>query len=52
MTILLPLNTSSDVELSYFCTDLELLDNRIACFGETLPTFEQVSKPQFKIFLT
>ena len=47
MTILLSANTTCDAELSYFCLDLELLDNRIACFGKTLQPFEQGSKPQF-----
>lgn len=41
-------NTFCDAELSYFCLDLELLDNRIACFGESLPIFDTSSKPQFK----
>ena len=30
---LLTTNTNCEVELSYFCLDLELLDNRIACFS-------------------
>ncbi len=36
--IYLQTNTNCEVDLSYFCIDLELLDNRIACFRDTLPS--------------